>query len=106
MTLADVEEAATPLKRFDPEPSSPSHGSEDSWQGLKPPQLPLAAPLANAPAFPYIVQPFDHAQAGGPQGAMQVTVGQSQFTRTGAKCATVKFLITAVNAMTNFCMIQ
>ncbi len=71
VTLADVEEAATPQKRFDPEPSSPSHGSEDSWHDLDPPHLLPAAPPPHAHAFPYIVQPFDHAQAGGPQGAVQ-----------------------------------
>ena len=78
VTLADVEEAATPAKRFDAqEPSSPSRASEDSWQGWDaahpPPTHPPAAPTAavGAQPFPYIVQPFDHARAGGSQGAVQ-----------------------------------
>ncbi|KAK9836701.1 hypothetical protein WJX74_006444 [Apatococcus lobatus] len=77
VTLADVEEAVTPAKRFDPEPSSPSHGSLESWHGLDaaPPPPATAAGVSaaagNAPAFPYIVQPFDQAHGGGPHGAVQ-----------------------------------
>ena len=75
-----MEEAVTPAKRFDPEPSSPSHGSLDSWHGLDAAHPPITT-TAGAPAatggpqaFPYIVQPFDQAHAGGPHGAVQVSV--------------------------------
>lgn len=72
VTLADVEEAVTPAKRFDPELSSPSHGSLDSWHGLDAaPQPPTAAAPGHAHAFPLVVQPFDQARAGAPHGAVQ-----------------------------------